>query len=299
MGGLRKFFPITSATFIVAWLAIAGVPPFSGMWSKGEILGAAFHKNPALWAIGLITAIMTAYYMTREVVLVFFGERRWTEAEHGAHDEHGEHAHATHDADGNPLPQGPGAPHHVEHGSPVTPHESPAFMTLPLVVLAIGAAFGGLLNLPFSDKFKVLEHWLEPSVPGEVAFHLSTKTEWALEVGAVIVGLIAIAVGWALYTKRTREQQRKLEPAILEQSWYYDKAVSDFMGGPGRKAYEWVTFWFDRYVIDGAVNGVGRLVRGLGRGTRRVQSGYVRNYALTIAIGVVVLVGFVLVRANF
>lgn len=310
MGGLRKWFPLTSATFIVAWLAIAGVPPFAGMWSKGEILGAAFHKSPALWAIGLITAIMTAYYMTREVVLVFFGERRWTEAPHGAHVTEGHdeaasegvqhaHAHATHDAEGNPLPIGPGAPHHVEHGAPVSPHESPTVMTLPLVVLAVGAAFGGILNLPFGDRFKVLEHWLDPSLPGELSFHLGAGTEWALEIASVVVVLSAIAIGWALYTRTSRERQRELEPAFLEESWYYDRAVSDFMGGPGRKAFDWVTYWFDRYIIDGAVNGMGRLVRGIGGRTRRIQTGYVRNYALTVAIGVVLLVGFVLARANF
>ncbi|MEO9223861.1 MAG: NADH-quinone oxidoreductase subunit L, partial [Acidimicrobiales bacterium] len=310
MGKLRKFMPITAGTFIVAWLAIAGVPPFSGMWSKGDILGAAFQKSPALWAVGFVTALLTAYYMTREVVLVFFGEQRWTEAEHDAHasaghDEHASegvqqvHAHATHDAAGNPLPSGPGAPHHVEHGEPQTPHESPWSMTIPLVVLAVGATLGGLLGLPFGDKFKLLEHWLEPSTPGEVALHLSGMKEFVLEAFTVLLTLTGIAVAWLLYTKRTRDEQRELEPEILANGWYYDRAVTNFMGGPGRKAADWLTYWFDRYVIDGAVNGAGRLARAIGGEGRRTQSGYVRNYALTLAIGVVLLVGFVLVRANF
>ena len=308
MGGLRKFFPITSATFIIAWLAIAGVPPFSGMWSKGEILTAAFHKSPALWAVGVITAVLTAYYMTREVVLVFFGERRWTEGAHDAHivqsegvegAEAHDHAHATHDADGNELPQGPGAPHHVEHGAPVHPHESPIYMTLPLMVLAAAATVGGALNLPFINRTKLLEHWLEPSTPGEIAVHMRGVEQVGLEALTVILALGAIAAGVLVYTRRSRAEQKELEPEILYEGWYYDRTVTEFMGGPGRRAFDWITNWFDRVIIDGAVNGVGWVTRTVGRGARRTQTGYVRNYALTVAIGVVVLLGFVLVRATF
>jgi NADH-quinone oxidoreductase subunit L len=299
MGGLRKFFPITSVTFIIGWLAIAGVPPFAGMWSKGEILTAAFHKSPALWAVGFATAILTAYYMTREVVLVFLGERRWTEAPHGEHAHDNHHAHATHDAEGNLLPEGPGAPHHVESGAPVHPHESPIYMTLPLMVLAAAASVGGLLNLPFANRTKLLEHWLEPSVPGEVHFSIRGVEQFGLEAAAVIVGIIAIAAGFAVYLKRSRAEQKKLEPEILYDGWYYDRTVTNFMGGPGRVAFDWITNWFDRVIIDGAVNGFGWLARTVGTGARRTQTGYVRNYALTVTVGVVALVGFVLLRATF
>lgn len=328
MGGLRKYFPITSVTFIIAWLAIAGVPPFSGLWSKGEILDAAWQKSHALWAIGVFTALLTAYYMSREVYLVFFGERRWTEfegerpgaqtagvgghavgeeASEGVREPVGVHAHAadsgdahpTVDEQGIPLPTGPGAPHHVVHGAPVHPHESPPTMTIPLIVLASGALLGGLFDLPASDKLQFLNHWLEPSLPGEVPLHLSTLTKWWLEIVAVVLVVIGIAVASAIYLGMKRERQRRYEPEILANSWYYDIAVSDFIAGPGMAFFTWVTDWFDRYVIDGAVNGVGWIARMVGQGVRRWQTGYVRSYGLTIAAAVIVLIAFVLVRANF
>jgi NADH-quinone oxidoreductase subunit L len=306
-GRLRKFFPITSATFIIAWLAIAGVPPFSGFWSKGEILGFAWHKSPILWFVGVVTALMTAYYMTREVILTFFGQQRWVEAEpavagadgHG-HDDH--HGHATHDAEGNLLPSGPGAPHHVEHGAPVRPHESPKLMTVPLIVLAVGAFALGVLNLPFGDKFHVLEHWLEPSVHlGETTWKIPTGLEWSLEGISIVLGLIGIFGAYLLYQKvtSTREEQLKYEPEILAKAWYYDLGITAFAGGPGRKFFDWVTFWFDRYIIDGAVNGTGRLVRFVAAKTRRLQTGYVRNYALGLAAGATCLLAFVVYRASF
>src|SRR5438477_737169 len=100
MGALRKYLPITSATFIIGWLAISGVPPFAGFWSKDDILAAAWQKSHLLWGVGLLTALLTAYYMTRQVILVFYGEARWNNAE----------------------------------GHEVHPHEAPWTMTLPLVV---------------------------------------------------------------------------------------------------------------------------------------------------------------------
>ena len=122
MGGLRKFMPITAATFIVGWLAIAGVPPFAGFWSKDEILLFALADSPALYVVGLVTALLTAYYMTRQVFMVFFGEARWEDraAEHGAHGD-------------------------------IKPHESPWIMLFPLVVLAVLSIVGGVIELPFSD----------------------------------------------------------------------------------------------------------------------------------------------------
>ncbi len=304
-GKLRKFFPITSATFIIAWLAIAGVPPFAGFWSKGEILGFAWHKSPLLWFIGLVTAILTAYYMTREVILTFFGEQRWTEARpaEGDHavDEHA-HEHPTHDADGNLLPVGPGAPHTVEHGAPVSPHESPWLMTVPLVVLSVGAVLLGVLNLPFGNSFHVLDHWLEPSVYlGESTWVIPTKLEIGLEGLSILFALAGLALGYWIYlkVKTTREEQLELEPEFFYKAWYYDIGVTAFMGGPGRRFYSWVTDWFDRYVIDGAVNGTGRAVRFVASKGRRVQTGYVRNYALGLAAGAACLLAFVVYRATF
>ncbi len=306
-GKLRKFLPITSATFIIAWLAIAGVPPFSGFWSKGEILAFAWHKNPALWGVGLFTALLTAYYMTREVVLTFFGEQRWVEPAEGEHaDHHHDHHHEGVEIgeDGEIVPHGAGAPHTVTHGAPVHPHESPWQMTVPLVVLAVGAVFAGILNLPTKLLLQrhALEHWLEPSVHmGEVHWDAPSGLLVKLELISIVIGLIGIGAGIAIYQflRKTREEQIPLEPEILAKGWYYDIGVSAFMAGPGRRIYDFVTDFFDVKIVNGTVNGVGRLVQGSSRTVRRLQTGYVRNYALGLAGGTVALIAFVVYRAAF
>jgi NADH-quinone oxidoreductase subunit L len=260
MGALRKLMPITFGTFIVGWLAIAGVPPFAGFWSKDDILLAAFDKSPALWAVGLVTALLTAYYMTRQVIMVFYGEARW----HDAHDEHGAYGD-------------------------LKPHESPWIMVAPLVVLAGLSLVGGGLNLPFSHETERLAIWLEPVVGG----HESDTAKLPLALIAVVVALVGIAGAYLVYARR---KVTPFEPAILEQAWMIDKGVSAFMGGPGRQSFEDIA-WFDANVIDGAVNGVGQLVRGTAGEVRKAQSGYVRQYAAALGVGVVLLlVWFVIVR---
>ncbi len=254
MGGLRKVMPVTAVTFIVGWLAIAGVPPFAGFWSKDEILVFSFDRSPLLWAVGLVTAVLTAFYMSRQVFLVFFGDRRWDEDVH--------------------------------------PHESPWTMTLPLVVLAGLALVGGLMNMPFSDDLKVFEHWLEPVVHGaEAELGVPGATMWILGLVTVGLGLLGIAAAWAIYLKHKRPP---IEPTVLAHGWYIDETIARTVDGPGRAAFEGAAA-FDRVVIDGAVNGVGAAVRGAGGGLRRVQTGYVRNYALLLAAGVVALLLYVVV----
>jgi NADH-quinone oxidoreductase subunit L len=262
MGALRKVMPVTAATFIVGWLAIAGVPPFAGFWSKDDILLAAYDKSPVLWALGLVTALLTAYYMTRQVIMVFYGEARW----HDAHEQHGAHGD-------------------------FEPHESPAIMLLPLVVLAGLSIVGGGLNLPFNAHTEKLTLWLEPVLGA----HESTTSKVPLAAVATAVALIGIAVSIMVYAKH---KAKPIEPAVLAEGWYYDATVSKFMGGPGREAFEAVA-WYDATVVDGAVNGVGQLVRGTAQRIRTVQSGNVRNYAAAIGVGVVLLLGwFVVVRGG-
>ncbi len=263
MGGLRRFMPITAATFIVGWLAIAGVPPFSGFWSKDEILLFAWADNKALWAIGLVTALLTAFYMSRQVFLVFFGKPRFeTTGRHAVH-----------------------------------PHESPWTMWVPLVALAGLAFVGGGLNLSLADDLKFLEHWLEP-VLGENEAHITvaTGTKVGLGAAATLAGLAGI-VGAALVYLQRRVSSERFEPQILARGWRYDESVSAFMGGPGRAGFQRATA-FDRTVVDGAVNGVAALVRACGARLRLAQSGYVRNYALGFAVGAVVIVGLFLTRAS-
>ena len=279
MGALRTLMPITAATFIVGWLAIAGVPPFAGFWSKDDILLFAWDKSPVLWAVGLVTALLTAYYMTRQVIMVFFGKARWHDAhaEHGAHGDLGVAEEAEHGDHGD----------HGDHA--VEPHESPWMMVAPLVVLAVLSIVGGAINLPFSTKSERLVTWLEPVV----VVHESTTGKLALALVAIAVGLVGIGLAWLVYA---RHKVKAIEPQILADAWGYDRAVSNFMGGPGRQAFEGVA-WADAHVVDGAVNGTGALVRGTAGKVRRLQSGNLRNYAAAIAAAVVLLlVWFVVVR---
>ncbi|MGH9111030.1 MAG: NADH-quinone oxidoreductase subunit L [Acidimicrobiales bacterium] len=288
MGGLRKYMPLTAATFIVGWLAIAGVPPFAGFWSKDDILlfawGSGGAEGKALWAIGLVTALLTGYYMSRQVFMVFFGEPRRAQEP--------EPAPASVGAAANELGDDAGA----EHDEHAEPHESPWLMTLPLAVLAVLAIAGGVINLPFNDDVNFLEHFLEPVV-GENEAHIavSTGTKVTLAVVAVGAGLVGLATAALVYLRRRRV--RAVEPKVLAHGWYYDEGVTAFMGGPGRKLFDGIA-WFDRNVVDGAVDGVASLVRTGGRGLRHVQSGFVRSYALGVSIGVVILLGYFLTRVG-
>ena len=296
MGGLRKYMPITAGTFIVGWLAIAGVPPFSGFFSKDEILLYAWAENPALWAVGLVTALLTAFYMSRQVFMVFFGEERFSvEAGHAAED-HEESAAPTEGAEAEALqePEHADAPQgHVLHGEP---HESPATMTLPLVALAGLAMAGGAIQLPFTKDLHFLEDWLHP-VLGENEAHIdvATGTKVGLAIVAVIAAATGIALAYAIYLRRVREP---IEPRILAEGWYYDSSISAFVDRPGRAGFEGVAA-FDRTVVDGAVNGVAGIVRSTGQGLRGLQSGFVRSYALGIAGGAVLLLAYFLSQVSF
>ena len=287
MGALRAWMPITAGTFIIGWLAIAGVPPFSGFWSKDEILLFALADSTALYIVAVVTALLTAFYMTRQVIMVFFGEARWTS--HANEDE------APAVAEG----EEPVETHHA-HGE-FKPHESPPIMWIPLVVLAAIAAVAGVINLPnlfgAPRRFTYeLEHWLHPVVEaGEADISGTWADEHpyvlvAIAVGVVVVGL---ALAWLVYL---RKRLQPVEPAILAKGWNYDRAVSWFMGNPGRRAFEGVAE-FDAKVVDGAVNGVATVVKTAATETRKGQTGYVRQYGAVIGIGVVLLLGwFVVVR---
>jgi NADH-quinone oxidoreductase subunit L len=266
MGALRKVMPITGFTFIIGWLAIAGVPPFAGFWSKDEILLYAFANNRALYVIGVVTALLTAYYMTRQVIMVFYGEARWHDhsEEHGAHGDH-------------------------------TPHESPWTMLTPLIVLAGLSIVGGVMQLPFSKETHWLEHWLEPVVhhaEADIYKSWAYNNKWLLLGLAVVVAATGILASVAVYAKG---KFKKVEPQILADAWKYDSAISSFVGGPGYKAFDAVAA-FDAVVVDGAVNGVGKEVRAASGLLSRVQTGFVRSYALIIGIGVVVMLAWFLVR---
>jgi NADH-quinone oxidoreductase subunit L len=285
MGGLRRWMPITSATFIVAWLAIAGVPPFSGFWSKDEVLASAWEKSPILWAVGLITALLTAYYMSRQVFLVFFGEDRWKKAVD---------VHSTTEATAEPEhePSAATAAAHGAHGD-FRPHESPPSMAIPLVVLAVLSAIAGVLNLPFGGL--VLEHFLHPVFEERLhELHLETGMKVLLAGLATAASLTGIGIAYLIYM---RKRLPTLEPEVLRRAWYVDDLYDDAVATPGRRLAAFSADFVDTKVIDGAVNGTGALVDLGGRGLRRVQSGFVRNYALAVAVGAVGILAYMVARS--
>ncbi|MBV8691963.1 MAG: NADH-quinone oxidoreductase subunit L [Actinobacteria bacterium] len=293
MGALRKWMPITSATFIVGWLAIAGIPPFAGFWSKDDILTAAWGKSPVLWAVGAVTALLTAYYMTRQVVLVFYGEERWRQpAEQGEPDKaeltEPEPVADEHASDEAAVHAGA---HDGHGGHGAEPHESPWTMALPLVVLAALAVVGGGLNLPFTKHTALLERWLEPVV-GRFAVE-PHASKLLLGAAALTAAAIGLALGLNLWRRINRPE---LEPVVLKRAWGVDALYAAIIETPGRALAAFSAFVVDKQVVDGAVNGVATLVRNGGGQLRRLQTGYVRNYALAISAGGALLLGWVVFR---
>lgn len=259
MGGLFKKLPVTGATFVVAWLAIAGVPPLSGFFSKDEILAGALHNGFWwLWALGLVTAGLTAFYMSRAVFLTFFGESR-----------------VSHEA-----------AHHL--------HESPASMTAPLVALAALAAVAGLamgwFNGFLEPVFEGIEH---EAAPDYLVMGLS-----------VLAAVAGIGMAWMTYVRRAISAEAVAARMGRVYGWvqngYYVNELywAVFVRPIGSLAH-WLAATFDARVIDGAVNGVAILLSGLARRLRAWQSGYIRRYALSVMVGVVIVatVALVMVRA--
>ena len=259
MGALRKFMPITAGTFIIGWLAIAGVPPFSGFWSKDEILLYTLGKSTPLYVIGLITALLTAFYMTRQIIMVFFGEARWTSLANAEE--------APEVAEGEPPVETHGA-----HGE-FKPHESPPIMWIPLVVLSGVAAIGGIINLPKlfgipSGTATRLEEWLHPVVEfgeADISGTWAYDNKYLLVAIAVFCALFGVMLAWLVYE---RKRIKPWEPSLFAHGWYYDAAITWFMGDPGREGFQAVAD-FDAKIVDGAVNGTA--VGGQGNGHRGAQ----------------------------
>ncbi|MGO9028731.1 MAG: NADH-quinone oxidoreductase subunit L, partial [Acidimicrobiales bacterium] len=275
MGNLRAYLPLTFITFGIGWLAIAGVPPLSGFWAKGDVLDNAWAAHPALWVIGVVTALLTAYYMSRLTGLAFFGKDRWKEAPIDADTAVEYHAHLA--ADGSVPP----------------PHESKWIMTVPLIILAVLAAFGGLMAT--SNPHLSLDHWVGPVFAGtEYDDHEITSTIWKLSTLDAVIAVIGVYFGLTLWIKRA--VRPSMESPFLQRSWYINELYDAVIGRPGARLAQFTSTVVDGKVIDGAVNGVATLVRRSGSAARRVQTGYVRNYALWIVVGIVVLLGFMLTR---
>jgi NADH-quinone oxidoreductase subunit L len=291
MGGLRRYLRITFPTFIIGYLALAAIPPFDGFWSKDDVLQAAWHKSPTLWALGVVTAGLTAYYMSRQVVLVFGGQARWEEdaAAHGA-------AGTAGMLQGAPATAS-GAGGHLALDAPDAPHESPPLMTIPLIILAVASTIGWLVNAPFGG-LDFINKWLAPVFPNTIApaFTVSTGTKWVIGIVATGVAFIGLFVGLGLW--RRSADQPELEPALLSHGWYIDEGVSATVSGPLTRIASDASFEVDEGLVDGTVNGVAWLTAQIGRQLRRLQTGYVRNYALGIGIGTAILLAYVATRVG-
>lgn len=288
MGGLRSRMKITFWVYLVGALALAGIPPLAGFFSKDEILADASHANILVYLLLTIAALFTAFYMGRQILMVFFGKPRSAAA-----------AHAT---------------------------ENPPVMTMPLVVLAILSVLGGGLNLP---GVHTLTEWLEHTIE-----HIHAG-EFNLMVAGIstVLAVVAIVVAWAIYGRRPLKEgqadplRRILGPVFvgMHNKWWVDElygfliirpyvALAGFLaevvdwqfwhdwfhdsvlGRAFRGGTRWLNEGFDMPVIDGIVNGVGKATQAAASKLRVLQTGYVRNYALSVVVGVVLVLTYFLIR---
>ncbi len=271
MGGLKKYLPVTFWTFLIATIAIAGIPPFAGFFSKDEILWKAFSQgSPFLWAFGAIAALMTAFYMFRAVYLTFFGKERFD------------------------------AHHHP-------PHEVGASMSIPLIVLAVLSMGAGLLGVPeILGGSEKLHHWLEPVLGrGEeiAASSLGTHGEGLeipLMIVSVVIALIGILIATRYYKQRTTlaQNERKLGGLykLSYNKFYVDEIYDAAIVQPTYAASNSFLYKVvDVKIIDGIVNGLASTAGVFSSLMRKLQTGLVQNYAVMIVIGIVVLIGYVLI----
>ncbi len=275
MGGLRRHMPITFITFLVATLAIAGVPLFSGFFSKDEILHWAMGSTNghwALWAIALFTAGLTAFYMFRLVFMTFFGKERIVEK----------------------------AKKHL--------HESPAVITIPLIVLGILSVIGGFVGVPeLMWGANRIEHFLAPVFAQTQALHgihpvEHTHTfEWlmvAFAISAAALGFLGALVMYMLKPElpgKVVASFRGTYRAVFNK-WYVDEIYDALFVNPTKRLGTFFWKGFDVKVVDGIVNGVGQVIQALSRGLRHTQSGLVHNYAMGMVVGLVVIVAFYIFR---
>jgi NAD(P)H-quinone oxidoreductase subunit 5 len=290
MGGLRKYMPVTAFTFLLGTLAICGIPPFAGFWSKDEILSEAFASNPLLWLVGWLTAGMTAFYMFRMYFSTFEGKFRGTDEAiknqllgrmnfgPGAMNV-AELAHEDHDD------------HHEEHHHASEPHESPWTMTLPLVMLAIPSVLIGLVGTPFHNYFGEFIH-----APGALeAAHEFDMMEFLIMGGSSVgVGLIGITLATMMYLqgKISPKSIAAKIPTLYQFSlnkWYFDNVYDQvFVIGLRRVARQ--VMEIDYRVVDGAVNLTGLATLLGGEGLKYFENGRAQFYALIFLGAVLVMV---------
>jgi NADH-quinone oxidoreductase subunit L len=273
MGGLKEQLPLTYKTFLVASLAIAGIFPFAGFFSKDEILWAALTRgNLFLWLIGAVTAVMTAFYMFRLLFLVFYPHPN-------AQGEHGQHA-----------------------------HEAPPPMRVPLLALAVLTSVAGFAGLPLTARGNLIGRYLDPvfnryPLPAELVGHAVHSPTW--EAGMLLFSLLLAGLGiwlaWHMYLVRTELPERlsaRFQGAytLLQNKYYVDEIYDHVIVDPAKIAARWLWVQVDVLIVDAVVNWAGAFVRWDSTWVSRFQSGFVRNYALSIFLGVIAVVGYLLVH---
>jgi NADH-quinone oxidoreductase subunit L len=272
MGGLAKKIPITYATMLIGAIAISGIPPLAGFFSKDEILAGAWKNGFYLvWAIGFVVAGMTAFYMFRLMGMTFWG----------------------------PSHVDPEVEHHI--------HESPRSMTGPLILLAIPSALLGLV-IGFPPDSGLIHQWLAPIFEGAHGTAEQAYTffgiDGGLAIATTILVAIAIVAAWRLFgvdipslrlrlaPRPDRVREIAARPGLAElytgssHKWWFDD-INEFLFVKWGGRLAAALFWFDRVVVDGTVNGIGKATIAVGMGMRRVQTGRVQNYALGIALGLI------------
>ncbi len=254
MGGLKSKLPITHITFLIGCIAIAGVPPFSGFFSKDEILAAAYAKNPIYWFLGVVGAAMTAFYMFRLYATTFLGQFRGTDAQ------------ASH------------------------LHESPISMTIPLIILAVLSAVGGAMGVPeILGGHHWLSHHLSSIIGAEHALHLSHTTEWILMGSSVTIAVVALLIAISKYSKQADGEPQTALGKFLYNKWLVDELYEKTIVQPLNRFAGFLKEVVEKNVIDGLVNGTGKLVQYGARQTRLMQSGLVGYYILFMVLSIVLL----------
>ncbi len=274
MGGLKKYLPITHITFLLGWLAIIGMPPFAGFFSKDEILWMSFHSpmgHPLLWVAGAVGATLTAFYMTRLMALTFWGKSRVPKEVH--------------------------------------PHESPALMTGPLIVLGILSVIGGWMGIPHvisailpGEPINFFETWLEPivkTVPGMA--HANPETEWLLMGISVSLAFVSALVAYQFYIKSPeapKKMAKALGPAyrLIEKKYLVDEFYFGAIINPLVSFSKRTWYFLDVNVIDKFTYILSDLMVGGGQLIRTSQTGNMQQYAMYIGVGLVIVISIIIMR---
>jgi NADH-quinone oxidoreductase subunit L len=255
MGGLKNKLPITHLTFLLGCIAISGIPPFSGFFSKDEILAAAYSHSPIYWILGVVGAAMTAFYMFRLYATTFLGSFRGTP--------------------------------HQEHNL----HESPKAMTYPLIVLAILSVIGGFIGVPeILHGSHQLKSFLSTSITTEKAHHLDHSTEWVLMGISVAIAALAILFSINKFSKKPELDEPQGLGKVLSNKWYIDELYDKLIVNPILSIANFTKNTIEKLGIDGLVNGTGKFVHYSSRQLRLLQNGQIGNYVLFMILAFIIII---------